>query len=181
MSATSLLLILLASFPVIPLPTRPSLSPPALLHPIHLTLLPASTFVSLPPPLSRSYDVARSLERLAWAWALLGLSNAVWRIVVRVTRLTRRWAGRGDKRGDAGKSRIDGLRSLEIIGARPLLVAAVVHLLSWRLATLSPKGTLEGMSRPWDLTTMIGLGGGVALVWGEWKRLLRLFGWGRGE
>lgn len=164
-------LLVLASLTMVPKVPDQAYYPSSLLQPIHLTLLPASSFTTLPPSIARLYDIARSFERLAWAWLALAACGSIVRIYQRIKD--------GRKSGQGGSP--SGLRSHTILGARPISMLGRFHLLAWRLATILPKDAAYAGRWPRDIGTFLGVAGGLMASWGEVRRLLGLFGWGRGQ
>lgn len=164
------LFFVLVSMPMVPKVPSQAYHPSSLLQPIHLTLLPASSFTTLPPSIARFYDIARSFERLAWAWGALAACGSIARLYQRL-----RYGRKGTQ--DPSPS---GLQSRKILNVSPITMVEHLHLLAWRLATILPKDAAYAGRWPRDIGTFLGVAGGLMASWGELQRLLRLFGWGRG-
>lgn len=80
---------------------------------------------------------------------------------------------------DGGNNGSQGLQVKKILGVRPLLRAAVWHLIAWRLVIL-PTGAVGDIGTGWSVTNFIGIAGGLVAGVEEMFRLLELFGLGKG-
>ncbi|RSH90747.1 hypothetical protein EHS25_009922 [Saitozyma podzolica] len=173
MGTADLLLVFLAALPLPPFPPGRAFLPGAFLYPIHLTLLPGAAFSPLPTSIFRTYDVSRSLERLAWAWGVLAGSEALIRTGVRLRRFWASIRSNGDTTDSKSNTKTEnqpppppppkGLQSLKIIRVSPVLMSIAIHLLAWRLAVVPPKPVVDpgAWTWPWDVTGLIGIGGGA--------------------
>lgn len=202
-----LLVLYLTTLPLHPIPSiaRGHLSPSAHGFPIALTLIPRTAFSTQTP---RSWEVARCVQYLCWAWIGIWVWGGMRRTFVRLKRGTLRLDPEPEpsatvtvsaKAGSVGKdSNQANTTSTEILTAQtstetttrttantytpnPLLTAIILHLISWRLSTTLMLDLPGGMSFPFDTTTLLGIGVGLVCSWGEVGRLLRIAGLKGGE
>jgi len=108
---TQLLLLFLTTLPLHPIPSiaRGHLSPSALGFPIALTLIPRTAFSTQTP---RSWEVARCVQYLCWAWIGIWVWGGMRRTLMRIKKGTLRLdpepepsatATMSDKAGSVGK------------------------------------------------------------------------------
>lgn len=205
---TQLLLLFLTTLPLHPIPSiaRGHLSPSALGFPIALTLIPRTAFSTQTP---RSWEMARCVQYLCWAWVGIWVWGGLSRTFVRIKKGTLRLdtepepepsatatvsakaesVAKDDNQANT-KSTDSSTRPSTKTTARtaattytpnPLLTAIILHLISWRLSTTLMLDLPGGMSFPFDTTTLLGLGVGLVCSWGEVGRLLRIAGVKGGE
>lgn len=204
-----LLVLFLTTLPLPPIPSvaRGHLSPSALGFPIALTLIPRTAFSTQTP---RSWEVARCVQYLCWAWLGIWVWGGLSRTLVRLKKGTLRLdtepsatATVSAKAGSVGKdgsetnttstesstststeqssTKTNTRTTATTYTPNPLLTAIILHLISWRLSTTLMLDLPGGMSFPFDTTTLLGLGVGLVCSWAEVGRLLRIAGLKGGE
>jgi len=183
----TIILLFLLTLPIPPLPSfaRGHFTPSAFGFPTALAFIPRHVFTTTSTP--RSWEVARCVQYLVWAWAGVGFLQAVGRTVMRLKRgslkLERPNEGNSTDTSTPGTASNHTTRTaVVLVGTRnytpkPLLTALALHLISWRLATTLILPDLPGAWKwPFNLTTLIGLGTGLVCSWGEVGRLLMILG-----
>lgn len=195
-------ILFLLTLPIPPLPSfeRGHWTISAFGFPTALSLIPREVFITTPTP--RSWEVARCVQYLVWAWAGLGVLQAVRRTVIRLKRGSLRLdhaSGGTDTststKGSTGTNTNTDTSDLKSPSSAPtgpatitppryplssqsaLWTTIILHLISWRLATTLILPDLPGAWKwPFDLTTLIGISTGLICSWGEVWSLLQMTG-----
>lgn len=203
----SLLFTFLSTLLLRPYPSGPRghFGTSAFAFPSALTVLPQQAFASAQTP--RSWDVARATQYLMAAWLVVAGGQAISRTVKRVRggRASAGGGGAGATSGKEGKEVAGGVGIKEADSAvsqatgankivkqssrvagdicpRPILIALLLHAISWRLAVTLILPDLPGAWKwPFDTTTILGLATGLACSWSEVWRVMRLLGIAGGE
>lgn len=196
-SLASYLAVLFSStLPVLPTASRARghFTPSALGFPTALTMIPRSMFKTQTP---RSWEVARCVQYLVWAWAVVTCLQAVTRTYQRVKRGSLKLDPKAEGTSTPSKSTAGGINSPAPAPApsastpsssssrytpSPFFTTLLLHLISWRLATTLIQPNLPGAwNWPYDATTLIGLGTGLACSWSEVWTILQITGLVGGE
>jgi hypothetical protein len=167
--------------PPIPSPARGHLTPSALGFPVALSLIPRSAFTTQTP---RSWEIARCVQYLVWAWGVVVFFRGLRRTYQRMRKGTLKLDEVSSPTGTGtDETKKNGTTTTTTVKVRtsytpsPIWTTIILHLISWRLATTLILPDLPGSWKwPFDVTTLIGLSVGLASSWAEVWRILRILG-----